>query len=209
MEKALLKRLEKEYGEYIYIKDTLPKPYYENIEDVKVILLGCDPSTGNEEQKIDYVFNIDKFKSGEGDKRYFSPIHRNLDAIGLGLSDIYAQNLCKNYFKVVTSENKKWTEIANLWVPIIKEEFDSLFPKNIPVLLTAQNLIKPLCNEYGHNKEARWYYEDENNVIIKESDNKLERNLIPFFRCCAYKLDKYEWRNYRDFIKHFIDESVL
>lgn len=104
MEKALLKRLEKEYGEYIYIKHTLPKPYYENIEDVKVILLGCDPSTGNEEQKIDYVFNIDKFKSGEGDKRYFSPIHRNLDAIGLGLSDIYVQNLYKNYFKTVTSK---------------------------------------------------------------------------------------------------------
>ena len=56
----------------------MPKPYYENIEDVKVIFLGCAPSTGTEKQEFDYVFNIDKLESGEGDKRYFSLIYSNL-----------------------------------------------------------------------------------------------------------------------------------
>ncbi|MFU0799088.1 MAG: hypothetical protein ACFWUE_00260 [Xylanivirga thermophila] len=206
MEKAILAILEKEYGEYIYIKDTVPKPYYENIEAVKAIILGCDPSTGNEKIEFDYVFNIDKFKSGKGNKNYFKPIYTNLNAIGLSLSDIYVQNLCKNYSTNVTSKNKKWTEMATLWVPAIKEELDSLFPKNIPVLLTAECLLEPLCNEYK-NKKARFYYEKK--IIIKESDNKLGRNLIPFFRCCKYRLDKDEWSNYKYFVKHFISRNML
>jgi hypothetical protein len=78
------------------------------------------------------------------------------------------------------------------------------------VFLTAECLLKPLCNTY-EDKGAAYYY--ENNIIIKESDNKLGRKLISFFRCSAYSLADNKWNDYRDFIKKLIanlrNKSIL
>lgn len=124
----------------------LPKPYYSEIKNVKAIVLGADPS--NPQGDIfEYVFGI---KSR--DRRYFSQIESNLNRIGLTKCEVYVQNLCRNYFKNVTSNNPYWYDIAQLWIPLLKNELDGLFNERLPVLMTTNFLYYVLT---GISEDAK------------------------------------------------------
>lgn len=192
----IIETLKTEYKDIYLPTKELPKPYYEKIQEVKVIVLGCDPS--NKEGKLfNTVFGLDE------SLKYFESVNKNLGEIKLCKSDIYAQNLCQNYFKKETYENKKyWLEIANrLWIPYLKDELDALFSRDIPVFATSEIILRSLCYpEYYVGNDNEYYY--KNVKYIKEHENKLGRRIFPFFR--HYKYSLKNWREYADFIKSVI-----
>lgn len=112
---------------------------------------------------------------------------------------MYIDNLCKNYFTVETFENKFWVEIADkYWILYLKDELDKLFSKTVPVLATADILLKALCYKGCYNtKNNDLYYKECK--YIEPNQNKLGRKIIPFFRHHKYSLD--DWDSYVDFIK--------
>lgn len=194
-EKELLGKLEAEYKEYFYNKHIIPKPYFEDLEKVKAILLGSNPVAVGESAGAEYVFDLTHFNKNRGDNPIFGNIYNNLSDIGLDLWDVYAQNLCKNYFINLSVHDEKWVEIAKLWSLVIKEELDTLFDKDIPVLVTAPWILNPLVDDL---KNPLYYYEKKK--FIDPANNKLGRTLIPFFRQSEYALTDPKWKGYKETI---------
>jgi len=152
-ENEILKELHFKFGDLI-LNNSFPKPYCKNLDTVKAILLGCDP-TNKFSANLPYVFALESglpiFNS------FIAHWERSLNEIGLSLNNVYIQNLCKNYFVTETSCNRKWDKVARFWIPYLKEEL-CMFPKNIPVLLSSERLYKVLLNDdVGANKAIEIY----------------------------------------------------
>lgn len=195
-EKELIGKLESEYKNYFYNKFHIPKPYFENLEGVKVVLLGSNPMAVGESAGAEYVFDLKDFNKQRGHNPIFGNIYKNLNAVGLDLWDIYAQNLCKNYFINLSVHDDIWVEIATHWAEVIKMELDTLFDKKIPVLITAPWILKPLVENL---KEPHFYYEKKKFIYAEE--NKLGRELIPFFRQEDFSLLDPKWKDYKEAVK--------
>ena len=187
-EEELLTFLEKEYSE-VYVKaESLPKPYIGK-QEIKAILLGTDPTNPSNEI-FEYVFGLEKSNSS-----YIGFLESNLKVLyNLGLHNLYIQNLCKNYFTKVTSENKSWREIAKHWAPLIKEEFDNKFEKNVPVLISAERILDVVLIGSEKKQKADYYYSSA--CFIDEGINIFDRVLIPFYRHRDYELSK--WDDYKN-----------
>lgn len=158
-------------------------------------MLGADPtnkSNAGERNEIDTVFAI-----GSGDARYFDPILKNLEFIGLSLKDIYVQNLIQVYLEEETGKNPNWKNDAAMHFSKTKEEFDVIDPKGkIPVLVTAERIFEFL---YNHSTpSAKVIYSGEFAVPTEIGDSKLNRPLIPFYRHAKYSLTKKEWEMYKN-----------
>jgi hypothetical protein len=158
------------------------KPFCYNKSKIKAFVLGADPTNksdhGNPVQ-IDTVFGI-----GSGDQRYFDSILKNLEVIGLGLKDIYVQNLIHEPLEDETSKNDQWEFHAEKWLPITKKEFDNIDNTNkIPVLVTAERILKFLYPEVPSAKDIY-----TGNIFIPFKENLLERPIFAFYRHPTYKL---------------------
>ncbi len=196
-DKELIGKLESEYKEYYYTKYTIPKPYFEKLEDVKAIVLGSNPMAVGDYAGSEYVFDLNHFNQNRGKSPVFDKIYNNLNAIGLDLWDVYVQNLCKNYFINLSVHDDKWVEIAKLWAKVIKQELDTLFAEDIPVLVTAPWILVPLVNEH---KEADYYYDKKK--FIQPNENKLGRTIIPLFRQSMYALTDPKWKGYKETVQN-------
>lgn len=187
--------LKEQFPDEILITETLPSAYCEKLENVKAIVVGCDPSNRHS-HNLKYAFGID---SGIPKlDLFFSGIEANLKQIGLDRKCVYIQNLCQNYFRSETTGNTIWHEAAKLWRHYLKDELQALgMPKEVPVLLTAQDIYFALLNEGVKKQKAKNLYADLSLVPIPPEDNFLERHLIPLFRGGKgyYKLEK--WKDYR------------
>lgn len=186
------------YKEYCLDLKPYPKEYHYDINKVKAVVLGADPSNNNEE--LEYVFGLEE----KEDSKYFRMTLGNLKEVGLKLEQLYVQNLCKNYFKYETTENDKWSEIAELWVPCLRKELDSLFDKSIPVFITAGKIRDVLCYDVKKGKDYKSNYEKAEFIMPEE--NKLGRIIIPLYRHWNYKLSEFEWKDYRDKIYYTFND---
>lgn len=195
----VLDDLKLEYGEYLDLDLPIPKPYYENLNSVKVILLGSNPMYIKDSTEAAFVFNLSTFKQGLEGEAIFGNIYNNLQLVDLGLKDIYAENLCKNHLKNITVHDEAWVRIASIWGKNLKVQLDKLFSKDIPVFITAPWILKALGKEI---RDGMYYY--TSNEFIKPEDNILDRLLIPFFRQKQYDLSKEMFTSYRDKIKKHI-----
>jgi len=154
-------------------------PFCYNIHKVKAIVLGADP--GNFSNHGKHVDIKVAFAIGSGDARYFDPIMKNLQLIGLSLTVVYIQNLITSDTGVETGKNNKWEEIAvsNL-NPRISEfgRIDNNRNK-IPVLVTAEKILRYLSNTKLPSAEE--IYLDKQFYLIQANNNKLGLPIYPFF----------------------------
>jgi len=177
-----------------------PEPYHNYCSDTKAIVLGADPTNPGKEE-LKFVFGLEDKRSP-----YFSLILKNLERLGLGLDDIYVQNLCPNYFKNVTDENKEYEEIASkYWLPFLREELDAQFPKAIPVLVTAWKPLTVVASEAKSYKNKKSEIYSRSMVFSK---NNLDRPVLAFFRGGYrrgyngyYDIEFPEFKNYKNLIK--------
>lgn len=178
-----------------------PTPFCYNPKKVKAIVLGADPSNFSNKGNRKILTKV--FGIGDGDARYFQGILKNLKEIGLGLEDIYADNVIQDYLDSETSKNKDWYQIANQNISKLKKRLDNLDKsKRIPVLLTAEKIYIVLLNEGIPRKKPSELYTSKSIVPILAKENKLKRPLIPFFRNQKYSLKLHP--NYEDKIKLII-----
>lgn len=184
---ALCRFLGSEYASCYSKADALPQPFCLDRGRVRAIVLGTDPSNPDG-TRLQHVFGL-----GGGDFRYFRSIWANLASIGLSLDELYVQNLCRNYSPHVTSENRSWSEIARLWVPILQEELDDLFDKRVPVLMTAWDIYPVLAVKPRPVRPSHFYEQIE---FIDPIENHLGRTTAALFRHPEYSLDK--WSRYSE-----------
>lgn len=180
----------------------LPKPYPDNIESPKAILLGCDPTNLKYNIRFEYVFALERTHP-EFDS-FLKKWDDSLKAIGLTFENIYTQNLCRNYFSEETSGNKIWDEAAQFWIPYLKDEL-SRFDINVPVLMSSEKIYKVLlCYEKDYLK-PEFMYSNPALIPLPPEKNKLERPLIPFYRHPKYDINFEKWNDYKKRLLELIE----
>ena len=196
-ERKIKEIIKTHYGE-IFVDYKIPKPYIGK-GPIKAILLGNDPGNNfdGETKRFEYAFAL------TDDSRYFRIFRENIAELdGITIDNLYIQNLCKNYFNCDTSKNASWKEVAKLWMPCLKEEFDSQFSKNVPILASSYVLIEAIL-EYGNSQKIKLKPKDfyQNCSIIERQGNYFDRDIIPFFRHKGYKM--VDWQDYKNFLNEY------
>jgi hypothetical protein len=171
-----------------------PLPFVYDINHVKAIVLGADPSNFSEHGKTKELTHA--FGIGSGDSRYFLGILANLEAINLSIKDVYVQNLIPEYLPEETSKYKDWEKIAEIHLPQLIKDLDAFDKKRrIPVLVTAERVMKFLT-ERKLPKPKDIYQMKSEDLVFR--DNKLRRVVIPFYRHPDYGLNKADNEGFRD-----------
>lgn len=245
------KAIKEKYAD-IYVDKTIPEAFCVNSlncnHNIQAIVLGADPSN-NSGLSFETVFALstkdeelvrERFKGWNKYKKifyyadgayigYLGNIYENILALGLNKSNLYIQNLCRNYTTKETSKffsrgdsikniedielrkqriklemlNNRWVNLASEWINSIKNEFNEFDPQcKIPVFITTEYLLLPLIEieNIEYIKNPEDYY--NNNFIIPKERNLLGRTLVPLYRHDKYKLSKNI--RYKDFIKNNI-----
>lgn len=209
--KEIVKELIDIYGERILDINILPKAFCPGgVENVKAIYLGCDPSNIYSTE-LPYVFahNLDQPNLMDLLNTHYDQLER----IGLNWEDVYAQNLCRNYFRIEISRFRLWKKVANeYWIDKLIEEL-SQFDLKIPVLLTAQRLLEVLGTDGYDRILANDFYKSKKPIPIPADKNKLNRELIPLYVGknpnleISYYLKNDEWMRYRNSVKRYFKKK--
>lgn len=208
-DQEMLKQLTDAFPEMIRPEYPWPDSYCENPGAVRAIVLGTDPSyklkKGAEFNKLQFVFELDRYKH-DPHNPYFDSILENLKLLGLDLSSVFVENVCRNYFTKVTYENDVWKDAAQLWIPSMKAELDRKFPDmNIPVLMTTEIIYHVLIHDQSLIRTSRDLYKIESAVPIRPEHNKLGRPLIPLYRHYEHKLKRHT--EYKERIKKILNSA--
>ncbi|AFA49239.1 acylneuraminate cytidylyltransferase family protein [Acetobacterium woodii] len=208
------------------IGEKRPNAFYNGKkEQLKTIIMGCDPSTEDNSLKFDTVFNL---REDNGDVNfmnpYFNNIYKNLQYIFTENSgnkeffqdekfanQIYVQNLCKDYLEHETGYYKdnwaKWINYNTVYIEEFIQELNLVDPLHkLPVFLTAEELINALVlKERVHHYSCKIldYYQNRCGLIRSE-DNKLGRILIPLGKLPSFNLA--EFPQYCSIIKSTLKE---
>lgn len=206
-DKEIIQELFQKYGEEILPVEKLPAFYCPGgISNVKAIYLGCDPSNKHS-QNLPYVF---AHESGLKIFNKFIIDHtEQLKQIDLSWNNVYAQNICRNYFKNETAKNPIWKNVAKeFWIEKLKAEL-AKFDLNVPVLLTSQILLQVLGLDGYEKILAPEFYECRVSIPIPANKNKLNRNLIILYRGksrkfeVSYHLKNDKWNDYKNSITKY------
>jgi len=194
----ILKKIRTDYVDVFEGTYPFPLPFVGN-DKIKAILLGTDP--GNQVKGETKHF-IKVFGLENANTPYFTQISSNIRLLNnLGIENIYVQNVCKNYFNCNAYNNPHWLSIArDIWLPLLKNELDYLFDRQIPVLLSTELILNLIIND-KKKIPAKFIY--ENQVFIFEKENYLERTLIPFYRHRNYSLE--QWNAYKCKIESYFE----
>jgi hypothetical protein len=175
-------------------KPPAPTPFCYNPKKVKAIVLGADPSNFSDKGNRKILTKV--FGIGDSDARYFQGILRNLKEVGLGLEDIYVDNLIRDYLEFESSEYKLWEPVARANIPNCLRRLDSMDKKRkLPVLLTTEVLYRVLTGSDFISAEQ--FYLHPEKIPVAPDTNKLKRQLIPFYRHKDYSLFIQKWNQYR------------
>ncbi len=195
-EKRICDFIQSRYPDDYYPTQLLPKPYHGK-GPIKAIIVGADPTFKKNNGQYRVVFGLDKETNEENEKSpFFKSVMQNLKCLGYSLDNIYVQNLARNYFKEETSKNKVWTEYALLWRDELKKDLDGKFSPDIPVLVTAEIILKVLVhkNELKKTTAGKIYSEQ---LSFTSDQNYLKRPLYAFYRHYKYKLENQtDYKNY-------------
>ena len=166
---------------------------YSGKNKTRAILIGADPTNNGTKAepgpiKLKTVLGI----GANCGIDFFRPQSTNLKAIGLDKEDLYIQNLCRNYFKQQTTENKDWNKVAELWVKYLKEEIQHIDPK-VPLLVTAEKIMKVF---FPKVPKAEILYSMKGNFPLHSKI--MGRNVYPLYRHFNYFLTLEKWKKYKD-----------
>ena len=174
-------------------------PFNEAGKDIKLIIVGQDPTIKNEKQrcKINATLNLDK--SG-AIRKYVEDI---CEGLKISLENVYATNIFKYFYTVPPAGTfevleKHLTPNLNL----LKKEL-SAFQQG-PIITLGEPVLKLLVNNnakvreyWGYNKKTGTT--DGNFKYVVANDNKLNRIIFPF--CHQPSIRK-------DFYKHTLNQYV-
>ena len=150
-------------GPYIDANLSSPKPFVGS-GAIKLVLLGQDPTVKSAEQrkKIKTVLNLDK----RGSLRSF--VEDLVEHLGLSLDNVYATNVCKNFFTdkpTVILKQKRFDVLQAAgpgWLPLLKQELET-FPdacvislgQPVLVVLVGASGSKLMADHWGYRRKWR------------------------------------------------------
>lgn len=199
-----------------FVDFKLPIPQvYHGTDDIKLIILGQDPTVRNVKSRatITTVLNLNKPGSLYN---YLSGICNRL---GFDLENIYATNYLKNFFKCPPTritEINIFKEFSSYWLPLLREELVQ-FPQ-VPIIALGEPLLSAIvCEEASPRVRDYWGYTSnwnsgEKNIYryLKPDKNILGCIVFPFPHRPSIGKRFYaeRFRDYTAFVKRQINVEV-
>ncbi len=163
--------------------DPIP-PFWQRNEEVKVILVGQDPTIRNRSKRrnITATLNLDK----KGPLRSY--VEKIISPLRISFQNIYATNLFKYFYSLPPSESICILEShlpENLKVLLGEIE---MFPR-ASIILLGEPVLQLIAKEHtkDHNRMTYfWNYNfktkvsDKNFKLLQGRDNHLKRDTFPF-----------------------------
>lgn len=181
-------------------------PPYMGEADIKLIIIGQDPTIRNEERRknINCTLNLDK----EGAlRRYVEQICEGLD---ITIDNVFATNIFK-YFYTTPPANTfdVLTKHLSPNLCLLRKEL-SVFP-DIPIITLGEPVLKLLTGNRHAKVRYYWGYDSKTRTCngefkcVGSEENKLNRTFYPYchqpsIRKQFYK-DKDTFRKYTDYVK--------
>lgn len=156
-------------------------PPYQGNSDIKLVIIGQDPTIRNEEQRknITCTLNLDKAGSLT---RYVEQI---CEGLGISIKNVYATNIFKYFYSEPPA--KTFDVLKNHLEPnlrLLSKEL-STFP-NIPVITLGEPVLKLLSFDEKVKVREYWGYNPHTGTsngkfkLVSANENKLRRTLFPF-----------------------------
>lgn len=176
---------DKRLGRYVDNSFPIPQPH-RGTRDIRVIVLGQDPTIKNAEKRKDIktVLNLDKNGSV---RAYLAGV---CNTLGISVNEnVYATNLYKNFFVCPPTQIEEidiFQEYVGTWLPLLIDELAEF--GRIPVITLGEPLLAPLVNN-NIAAQVRYYWgyvpEWKTHKLnpfqnIRAEDNKLGRIVFPF-----------------------------
>lgn len=155
----------------------------ESISDIKLIIIGQDPTIRNTKTRKNIKFTLNLDKQNSAIRRYLEFVCKELE-IDLD-SQVYATNLYKCFFHIPPADNPEiLTKHLKPWLEFLNLEL-SIFKQNIPIITFGEPLIKQLIT--SKHKKVRYYWNYVENTTsnldfrnVSNSESKLNRSFFPF-----------------------------
>lgn len=194
--KMAIDKLPASVSQYIDRQTSIPEPFIEgNMEDVRLIIIGQDPTTKNRKKPVTTVLNLNNKGSS-----LFKFVQRITVGLGFNLGkEVYATNLCKWFFTQTPTDIKANYGVDNIlkstksyWLLDLLYEI-SCFNKNAIVVTLGEpvlNLVVKSPTPRHQIKEYWGYTEKLNNNpsfdpkpsfnLLQRQDNIFGRIVLPF-----------------------------
>lgn len=150
---------------------------FKGSDEIKLIIIGQDPTIKNEKQrgKIKTTLNLDK---GGSLKTYITGI---CDSLGLKLESVYATNIFKYFYSNPPANTMEvLRKQLDINLKLLLKELEN-YPK-IPVVTLGEPVLQLLSNKPDDKVRSYWGYEKGENKLplMKCTENKLRRPFYPF-----------------------------
>lgn len=178
-------------------------PYNEAGKDIKLIIIGQDPTIKNETQrsKIKVTLNLDK--SG-AIKKYIEDICKSFN---ISLENVYATNVFKYFYTIPPAQT--FDVMAKHLEPnltLLKKELAGF--ANCPIITLGEPVLKLLVDKNAKVREY-WGYDKKTGKTngkfkyVSANDNKLNRIIFPFCHQPSIRKDFYKktLEQYTRFVK--------
>ena len=179
-------------------------PPYFGKDDIKLIIIGQDPTIRNEERRknITCTLNLDKSGALRG---YVEQI---CEGLGITIENVYATNVYKYFYSEPPAKTfdvlKKHLE-PNL--RLLSKEL-SAFP-NIPIITLGEPVLKLLSNDDKVKVREYWGYNPHTGSsngkfkFVSDNENKLGRIMFPFCHQPSIRKQFYKdtFEKYIDYVK--------
>jgi uracil-DNA glycosylase len=202
-------------GTYVDTHLDIPSPYLDGPKaGVRLVIVGQDPTVRNAAQrgKITTVLNLDKAGSL---RRY---VERICAGLGVGMSEVYATNACKNFFAdpptVILARTRidVLKETSPYWLPLLRAELDQ-FPGAVVVSL-GQPVLTMLVRSSGTCAMRHFlgYHRSWGDKVvlplscIEPQDSAIDRTVFPFVHQPSAQRSKFYQHRFSDYVK-FIREN--
>ncbi|MBR4452731.1 MAG: hypothetical protein IKS33_00560 [Bacteroidales bacterium] len=203
--KKIFEQLTDEKDNSISKHSSFVPPFNKAGKDIRLVIIGQDPTIRNEEQRkhISVTLNLDKSGSL---KKYVEEICSGLN---ISLSNVYATNVFKYFYTKPPAQTFEVLEKHLSPNLILLEKELSNYP-NCPIIILGEPVLKLLVNKKSKVRDY-WGYDEKTHKSTKifkcvlPEENKLNRIIFPFCHQPSLRKDFYK-ENLNQYIK-FVKEK--
>jgi len=180
----------------------LPFSIAENISEIKLVLIGQDPTVRRQKSRrdINVTLNLDKENSL---KTYLKKV---CDCLQIDIEkEVYATNLYKCFFKIPPADDQTiLTRQFKIWMDLLIDEL-AVF-KNSFVITLGEPLIKQIIHSNSKKVKDYWDYIGQtksggNFKCNEPSENYLQRRIYPIAHQPTWNRNEF----YKTYLKDYLE----
>ena len=173
------------------------KPYIGD-EEIKLIIIGQDPTIRNKQRRkyINTTLNLDK---NGALKTYVENICRELD---ISVQNVYATNIFKYFYSIPPADTPNvLIKHKTQNIELLRKEIECY--KDSPIITLGEPVLRLLTNEEEKVRDY-WNFQERGYKYLSPENNVLGRYIFPFPHQPSMRKLLYN-SNFKDYIKYMKD----